>query len=71
MPRNSPEVPASILWKTGKAGIRGQIISHSTNKEKKEQELAKLEQKIKQFTDMYVHSERNLKKIIKKMSNSV
>lgn len=62
MPRNSPEFPASILWKTGNAGIKGQIISHSTNKEKKKQELAKLEQKIKQFTDMYDHSEKNLKK---------
>lgn len=37
---NSREISPSISWETGKAVIRGKIISHSTNKKKKKnQEL--------------------------------
>ena len=52
---DSPEISSSILWETGKAVIRGQIISYYTNTHtKKEQELEKhLEQKMKQLTDIY------------------
>lgn len=47
---DSPESSSSILWETGKAVLRGIIISFSTHKKKIEQrQEAESEQKIKQL----------------------
>uniref|UniRef100_A0A0E9U7Y5 Uncharacterized protein n=1 Tax=Anguilla anguilla TaxID=7936 RepID=A0A0E9U7Y5_ANGAN len=32
---DSPEIAPSLLWETGKAVLRGKIISYSTHKKKK------------------------------------
>lgn len=51
---DSPEISPSLLWETGKAVIRGKIISYSSHKKRKEQELeSSLEQKIKLLTNQY------------------
>lgn len=34
---DSPEISSSTVWETGKAVIRGQIISYSTNKKKEDE----------------------------------
>ncbi len=49
---DSPKSSPSILWETGKAVLRGIILSFSTYKKRMEQQEAELEQKIKQFEDI-------------------
>lgn len=47
---DSPKSSASLLWETGKAVLRGKIISFSVHKKKKEKEKeAQLEGKIKEL----------------------
>lgn len=49
---NSPEVSPSTLWESGKAVMRGIIISFSSYKKKQQQQLENtLEQKIKQLSN--------------------
>lgn len=51
---DSPEISPSLLWETGKAVIRGKIISYSSHKKRKKQELeSTLEHKIKLLTHQY------------------
>ena len=51
---DSPILSPSLLWETGKAVIRGKIISYSSYKKKKEQQTEKdIEEKIKQLTEDY------------------
>lgn len=51
---DSPETSPSLLWETGKAVIRGTIISYASHKKRKQQELENaLELKIKQLTNQY------------------
>uniref|UniRef100_A0A8C5HQA3 Reverse transcriptase domain-containing protein n=1 Tax=Gouania willdenowi TaxID=441366 RepID=A0A8C5HQA3_GOUWI len=51
---DSPEISPSLLWETGKAVIRGKIISYSSFKKKQEQMAEKtLEEKIKKLTEEY------------------
>lgn len=45
---DSPEISPSTLWESGKAVMRGIIISYSSHKKKQQQQLENtLEQKIK------------------------
>ncbi|KAF7640923.1 hypothetical protein LDENG_00005200 [Lucifuga dentata] len=51
---DSPSISPSLLWETGKAVIRGKIISYSSFKKKQEQKLENdLEEKIKHLTNKY------------------
>ncbi len=51
---DSPNTSATLLWETGKAVIRGRIISYSSHKKKKDTELELLlEQKIKEMENKY------------------
>ena len=48
----SPDISPSTLWETGKAVMRGIIISYSSHKKKQQQQLENtLEQKIKQLSN--------------------
>lgn len=54
---DSPEISPSLLWETGKAVIRGKIISYSSHKKKQQQELENtLEQQIKYLTNQYANN---------------
>ena len=57
---DSPEISPSTLWETGKAVMKGIIISYSSFKKKQQQQLEKtLEEKIKQLSNLQstIHSE--------------
>ena len=54
---DSPEISPSLLWETGKAVLRGKIISYSSYKKKQQQQLENtLEQKILQLTNHYTNN---------------
>lgn len=54
---DSPNLSPSLLWETGKAVIRGKIISYSSYKKKQEQRMEKdLEAKIKLLTEQYANN---------------
>ncbi len=51
---DSPEITPSLLWETGKAVLRGKVISYSSHKKKQQQELENnLEHQIKHLTNLY------------------
>uniref|UniRef100_A0A3Q1CLT5 Reverse transcriptase domain-containing protein n=1 Tax=Amphiprion ocellaris TaxID=80972 RepID=A0A3Q1CLT5_AMPOC len=51
---DSNDLSPSLLWETGKAVIRGKIISYSSYKKKKDLQTEKeIEEKIKQLTENY------------------
>lgn len=54
---DSPDISPTLLWETGKAVIRGKIISYSSHKKKLKQKLQNnLENKIKALTDDYANN---------------
>lgn len=54
---DSPETSPSLLWETGKAVLRGKIISFSVYKKRKEKDQqAELEQKIKLLEDININN---------------
>ena len=57
---DSPDISPSLLWETGKAVMRGKIISYSSYKKKQEQQnIIDLENNIKKLTDEYANDPQN------------
>ena len=55
-----PEISPSLLWETGKAVIRGKIISYSSYKKKQEQQqMNDLENNIKKLTEEFANDPQN------------